>query len=164
MILSRELEYDAYFLTPYDGGTGLTLIRDKHLSHAERRPLARIITVFPQAIDALTVFDHRAAFTGYVHDYGLIATDHPGGLRVTQGKDELVATFDERNRLTGIEGTVAAEPPRPVRSAARKKPAKKPAKKSARKPAPKAPQKVRPSKKPMKKAAQKPARKPGKKR
>ena len=113
MILSRELEYDAYFLTPYDGGTGLTLIRDKHLSHAERRPLARIITVFPQAIDALTVFDHRAAFTGYVHDYGLIATEHPGGLRVTQGKDELVATFDDATDSPGSRGPSQLSRPGP---------------------------------------------------
>ena len=160
IILSRELDYNAYFLTPYDGGTGLTLIRDKRLIFAERRPLARILTVFPQVIDALTVFDHRAAFTSYVLDYGLIATDIPGGVRVAQGKDELVATFDDRNRLTGIEGTVAAEPPRPVGSAARKRPGKKPARKPARKPT----RKPRAASKPMKKAARKPVRKAGKKR
>jgi hypothetical protein len=154
MVLSRELGFNAYFLTPYDGGTGLTLIRDKRLVPVERRPLARIMIVFPQVIDALTVHDHRVAFASYVHDYGFDAIDIPGGIRVSQGKDVIVAHFDDRNRLTGIEGTVTAEPPRPARSAARKKPAKKTAKKVARKPVPKA------SRKPLKTATRKkPARK-----
>jgi hypothetical protein len=162
MVLSRELDFNAYFLTPYDGGTGLTLIRDKRLAHTERRPLARIMTVFPQVIDALTVYDHRAAFISYVRDYGLTATDVAGGVRVTHDKGELVASFDDRNRLTGIQGNVTAEPPRPVRSAARKKPAKKPTRTSA----PKARRK--PAKPTANSSRKKPARKPagraGKKR
>jgi hypothetical protein len=158
MILSRELDFNAYFLTPYDGGTGLTLIRDKRLAHAARNPLARIMTVFPQVIDALTVFDHRVAFTSYAHDYGLVATDVPGGVKVSHGKDQLVASFDDRNRLTGIDGTIVAEPPKPVRSAARKKPPKKPAKKTARSAAKKT------ARKPARKPTRKPTRKSGQKR
>ena len=169
MVLSRELEFNAYFLTPYDGGTGLTLIRDKRLAHTERRPLARVMTVFPQVIDALTVYDHRAAFISYIRDYGLTATDDAGGVRVTHDKGELVASFDDRNRLTGIEGTVTAEPPKPVRSAARKKPPRKAAKKApsrlragARKPAKSAQKKrVKPV---SKRPTRKPARRAGKKR
>lgn len=169
MVLSRELDFNAYFLTPYDGGTGLTLIRDKRLAHPERRPLARIMTVFPQVIDALTVYDHRAAFNSYVRDYGLMASDIPGGVRVTHDRGELVAAFDDRNRLTGIEGTVTAEPPKPIRSAARKKPPRKAAKKApsrpragARKPA-KSVQKKR-VKPVSKRPTRKPVRRAGKKR
>ena len=162
MVLSRELDFNAYFLTPYDGGTGLTLIRDKRLAHTERKPLARIKTVFPQVIDALTVHDHRLAFASYVHDYDFTATDIPGGIRVKQGKDELVARFDDRNRLTGIDGTITAGPPRPARSAARKKPAKKATRKPARKPLRKISKKTANSSR--KKPARKPTRTTGKKR
>jgi hypothetical protein len=119
MVLARELGYNAYHLTPYEGGTGLTIIRDNRLDFTERRPLVRLITIFPQVIDALTVFDHRAAFIGHAHDYQLAITEVPGGVRVTHGKDELVARFDDRNRLTGLEGTVTAEKPKPARSASR---------------------------------------------
>jgi uncharacterized protein DUF6882 len=158
MILSRELDYSAYFLTPYDGGTGLTLIRDKRLAFTERRPLARIMTVFPQVVDALTVFDHRIAFTNYALSYGLSTADVPGGVRVRLEPDELVATFDDRNRLIELRGTVAAEQPRPVRSAARKGPVKRPARQSPRRSAKK------PAKKPMKRPPRKPVRKAGKKK
>jgi hypothetical protein len=154
MILSRELEFNVYFLTPYDGGTGLTLIRDKRLASVERRPLVRVMSVFPQVIDALTVFDHRTAFTSYALEYGLVTADVPGGVRVTQGSDELVATFDERNRLTGITGTVVAEAPGPVKSAARKRPTRQPARKPARKPTRK------PAKATARKLKKKPARRP----
>jgi hypothetical protein len=157
MVLSRELDFNAYFLTPYDGGTGLTLIRDKRLAHTERHPLARIRSVFPQVIDALTVYDHRAAFISHVRDYGLTATDVPGGVRVAHDRGELVASFDDRNRLTGIEGTVTAEPPRPVLSAARKKPAKKSSKESAPK------TRRKPTKQTANRSKKKPARKAGKK-
>lgn len=164
MILSRELGYSAYYLTPYDGGTGLTIIRDKRLESTERRPLVRIITVFPQVIDALSVLDHRTAFTSYAHDYGLATSDVPGGVKVIDGKDELVATFDDLGRLTGLSGTINPEAPRPTKKAASKKqpiqkmPARKVGESSAR----------RTNKNTIKKAAKKPvkkvAKKPGKKR
>jgi hypothetical protein len=169
MVLSRELDFNAYFLTPYDGGTGLTLIRDKRLAHTERHPLARIRSVFPQVIDALTVYDHRAAFISHVRDYGLTATDVPGGVRVAHDRGELVASFDDRNRLTGIEGTVTAEAPRPVRSAARKKPPRKAPKKTSRRPQAAARKSTKTvarkaAKKPVQKPARKPSRRTGKKR
>jgi hypothetical protein len=135
MVLARELGYSAYYLTPYDGGTGLALIRDKRLDFTERRPLVRLITVFPQLIEALGVLDHKAAFLSYVADYGLPATDTPDGVRVAFGKDELSARFDEFNRLTGIEGTVTAEVLAPGQKSGQdktvKRPAKKPVKKAA---------------------------------
>ena len=155
MILARELDYNAYYLTPYDGGRGLVLIRDKRLDFTERRPLARILSIFPQVIGAMTVFDHEAAFRGYAHDYGLTVSDIPGGVRVSDGKDELTATFDDLGRLTGLEGTVTPEAPKPAKKmVAKKHPSRKPIRKSTKKMA----------KKPFKKAARKPVKKAGKKR
>jgi len=145
MLLTRELGFSAYYLTPYDGGTGLTLIRDKRLDFTERRPLVRLITVFPRLIEDLSVLDHKAALLSYIADYGLAASETPDGVRVAFGKDELVARFDELNRLTGIEGTVTAEVLAPARKSDQKRskklPAKKPVKKASaqvtvRKPSP----------------------------
>jgi len=135
MILARELDYNGYYLTPYDGGAGLTIIRDKRLNFTERRPLMRIITIFPQVVDALTVFDHKTAFTSYAVSYGVAVTEEPGRVRLTHGKDELVATFDDLNRLTGIEGTVTAEVLKPAKKVTKKRAkTKKPAARKAAKP------------------------------
>jgi hypothetical protein len=154
IILSRELDYDAYYTFPYDNGTALLLIRDKRLAFTEKHPLRRVITIFPQVLSALPVFDHKAAFTNYAKDYGLTVTDVPGGVKATDGKDELTATFDDLGRLTQLEGTATPEEPKPATKVTKKKPAAKkttkkpPAKKAAKKPA-----------KPVKKSAKKAGKK-----
>src|SRR5262249_7437197 len=147
IVLGAELGYDAYYTVPYQGGRALVLIRDDRLQFTERHPLRRILTVFPQVISALPVFDHRAALANYAAAYGLTATDVPGGVKLTSGKDELTAQFDDHGRLTELSGTVTPET----------KPAKKTAKKAAKKPVKKTAKKV------VKKAAaptKKPAKKP----
>jgi hypothetical protein len=158
MILSRELGYNGYYLTPYDGGTGLTIIRDKRLDFTERRPLVRIITVFPQVIDALTVFDHKAALTSYASDYGVIVVEEPGRVKLAQGKDELIASFDDLNRLTGIEGTVTAEVLKPAKKMTKPPTTRRP-KKVAKRAAAKSPANKPPAKtKPVAKKSAKPAK------
>lgn len=147
MILTRELDYNGYYLTPYDGGTGLTIIRDKRLDFTERQPLVRIITIFPQVIDALTVFDHKAAFMGYANDYGVAVAEEPGGVKLTHGKDELIATFDDLGRLTGIEGTVTAEVFKPVKKTMAKPVKASRPKNTTKKPAAKIAARKRPAKK-----------------
>jgi hypothetical protein len=153
MILARELDYNGYYLTPYDGGAGLTIIRDKRLNFTERRPLMRIITIFSQVVDALTVFDHNTAFTSYAAGYGVAVAEEPGRVKLTHGKDELIATFDDLNRLSGIEGTVTAEVLKPAKKVTKTKPVKS-TKTSVKKPAVKK----------TAKAAKRPPPKPGKKR
>lgn len=157
IVLGRELGYDAYQIIPYKGGRGLALIRDKRLEFTEKHPLRRIITVFPQVLGELPVFDHKTAFVEYVKDYGLNPVEVPGGVKVIDGKDELIATFDDGGRLTELEGTVQPEVLKIAKKkVAAKKPVKKPAKKVkaaakkvTKKPAPK------PAKKPVKKTAKK---------
>jgi hypothetical protein len=168
VVLAGELGYDAYYSAPTGGGRALILIQDDRLSFAERKPLVRVLTVFPSVITALPVFDHKAALRSYGEAYGIHVADETGGLRLTHGKDHLTAAFDTRGRLTSLEGTVAPEPAKP---AAAKKPAKKVAKKPpAKKVAAKAVKKSAPARKAAKPAAKKkPAKKvakkkPGKKR
>ncbi|MCI0700291.1 MAG: hypothetical protein L0241_04335 [Planctomycetia bacterium] len=167
-ILSRELEFDAYYLTPYDGGCGLVLVRDDRLKVAEKHPLRRILTVFPQVISALPVYDHKAAFTRYAHDYGVSVGEELHQVKLLAGKDSLTATFDERDRLTKLEGTVQPEEPpakKPSKKAAKGQANKKPTRKATPKPAAKKSTK-KPAGKLTKKSAltKKPTKKPGKKR
>ena len=134
-ILVGELDYDGYFVAPYDGGQALLLLRDDRLRVNEKHPLARVLSVFPQAIAALPVPNHRDAFTNYVRSYGLTFTEEGGQVKVTGSeKGELTATFDERGRLTSLVGTGIAMPkPRPTAPKKKVKPKKKPVPMKAKK-------------------------------
>jgi hypothetical protein len=115
--LAPELGYDAYYIA--DGGRTTILIRDDRLKPTEKHPLRRVRTVFPQVIAQLPVLDHKAAFASYARDYGLTVQETPHAGTVVAGTDSLTATFDEQNRLTKLEGTVAPEPAGSGRSRAR---------------------------------------------
>jgi hypothetical protein len=175
VVLGTELGYDAYFVAPYDGGEALVLIREDKLKIPVKKPLSRILMQFPKLLTAHVLFDHKSVLRGYADDYGIATTEEDGGLKLTHGKDHLLATFDDRGRMTSLEGTVEAEPkfvakqpkpkppvkkakPKVVKAAARK--AAKPVKVTPKKAVKKA---VKPSAKkaPAKTAGKK---KPGKKR
>lgn len=134
IVLGRELEYHAYFTIPHEGGRATLLIRDRRLDFKERKPLRRILSLFPEVIRKFPVFDHRLALASYAADYGVSVVDGPTGLRLSHGKDELTATFDDDGRLSGLTGTVAPEPRPAAKKAApaRKKTVKKAASSSAR--------------------------------
>jgi hypothetical protein len=163
-ILTRELDYDAYHIVEEDSYDSAILIRHDKLKSNERFPLHRVQTVFPQVLDELPVFDHRKALSAYAQEYGLTVTAESGTLKITDGKNgELVATFDDHDKLTDLSGTGIAAPPVKAKKVAKvTKVAKKPA---AKKPVAKKP--AKPAKKaPAKKVAVKkaPAKKPAKKR
>ena len=148
-ILSHELGFDAYHVEREDDYDSAILVRNEKLKAAERYPLHRVQTVFPKVVAELPVPDHRAALAAYARDYGLSVTEIPHTLKITDGKGELTATFDEHDQLAKLDGTNVAVPP------ARKKVAKKPAAKTvAKKPAA-----AKAVKKPAPKAKAKPAAK-----
>ena len=68
------------------------------------------------------MFDHRAALTEYARGYGLGVTPAAGVLKITDGKGELTATFDDRDWLGKLDGANVAVPP--AKKLAAKKPAK----------------------------------------
>jgi hypothetical protein len=157
-ILARELAYDAYHIASEDSYDSAILIRHDKLKFTERYPLHRVQTVFPQVIDELPVFDHRAALTAYAHDYGLNVTADHGTRKITDGKGgELTATFDDHDRLTDLSGTGIAIPP--VKKVKKVTKVVKAAK-AAKKPTKKAPVKKVAAKVTAKPAATKPAKKP----
>lgn len=162
VILARELGYDAYQVMPYDGGEALVLIRDERLKFTEKRPLVRIVTMFPLLPRGMPVPDHKAALTAYARDYGLIVTEQDGALKITDGKDELTATFDGMGRVATLEGIAVPAPepePEPPAKPAKKAPAKK---KTAAKKMPVAKKKVKTAAKPIP-AAKKPTKTAAKK-
>lgn len=125
-IFSHELGYEAYHVEHDAVADSVILIRYDKLKVPERYPLHRVQTLFPRVIDTFTLFDHRAALAAYARDYGLAVAEMPHGLTISDGTGQLVATFDEYDRLTQLAGTNIATPPKKPNTPP-KKPKKKPA-------------------------------------
>jgi hypothetical protein len=107
-IVVGELQFDAYYTIPFTHGRATAVIRDKRLQSHVPNPVARIVTVFPQALAAFPIPDHEAAFVAYAKWYDLTIEKTPGIMHVlSHGKRALKATFDNRKRLTELEGTVS---------------------------------------------------------
>ncbi|HEY3789947.1 MAG TPA: hypothetical protein VGL71_13900, partial [Urbifossiella sp.] len=123
-VLVGELDYDAYFVAPYEGGQHLLLLRDDRLRSPEKNSMARVLSIFPQVLAALPVPDPRDALTHYAKSYALTTTDLGDETKITgTGNGELLATFDDRGRMKSLVGTGVAVPqPRPVASGKKKKP------------------------------------------
>jgi hypothetical protein len=98
----------AHFRGPYEGGAVLLLITDQRLQFDVEEPLRRVLTVFPQAIAALVMADHREALRGYLQHYDLQAEENGNVLLLRQhGQVVLQAEFDEHRRLRQLKGTLA---------------------------------------------------------
>lgn len=107
LIASGVFEANGYYRGPYTGGAAFFLIKDENFPKRDVLPLARIVSVFPQAISAMEIKNHKLAFLGYVEDYGLVAEEKRNGVVVKEdGSPVLRASFDEQNRLTKLEGSV----------------------------------------------------------
>jgi hypothetical protein len=66
--------------------------------------------VFPQAITALEIADHRLALAGYLAYYGLSWQADGDTLLVREGAKAVVrATFDGQGRLTKLDTTIKAD-------------------------------------------------------
>ena len=77
--------------------------------------MQRVLTVFPQAIAAMELPDHREALRGYLGHYGLVPEDEDGCLVLRDGGEELLrAEFDDQNRLTRLTGTIGPTSPTPT--------------------------------------------------
>jgi hypothetical protein len=106
-IVAGELGFDAYYTMPFEHGRFAAVIRDDRLRTGVPDPVARMLTVFPQALAAFPVPDHRVAFAAYARWYGLPIRETPQTIHVlADGKDALKAKFDRRGRLTELKGTV----------------------------------------------------------
>jgi hypothetical protein len=71
MIASGVCEADAYYRGPYEGGAAFLLIKDAAFPRRRESPLARLGHVFPQAIAAFAIADHRLALTSYLDQAGI---------------------------------------------------------------------------------------------
>ena len=107
-IVAGEFGFDAYYTIPFEHGRAAAVIRDDRLRMEVPNPIARIIIIFPQAIAALPVLNHREAFVAYARWYGLAVKETPEGASVLdKGKELVKAEFDHLQRLTKLTGTVS---------------------------------------------------------
>jgi hypothetical protein len=107
MIASGLCRAEAYYRAPYDGGAMFLLIQDDTFPRCQEPPLARVASVFPQAVAALHIPNHRLALAGHLAHYGLDGRDEGDRVVVREGgQPVLTATFDESDRLTKLDVTV----------------------------------------------------------
>lgn len=108
-VVAGELGFDAYYTIPFEHGRAAAMIRDDRLRAEAPNAVARIVTVFPKALSALPVPDHREAFVAYVEWHGLTVKETPQRVSVLDnGKEVLTATFDDLKRLTELKGAVGS--------------------------------------------------------
>ncbi len=99
-----------YYRGPYEGGAAFLLITDDALQLQVDDPLQRILAVFPQAIAAMEIADHREALRGHLEHYGFKPNNEGEALIVRQqGQEVLRAEFDEHGRLRELKGTIGQE-------------------------------------------------------
>jgi len=109
-VVAGELGFDAYYTIPFEHGRAAAVIRDGRLRAEVPNPAARIVSVFPQALAAFPVPNHREAFAAYAAWHGLAVEEAPRGVSVLDnGKEVLKAEFDHLNRLTELKGTVGPD-------------------------------------------------------
>jgi hypothetical protein len=107
LIASGLCQANAYYRAPYDGGALFLLIQDDIFPRCQEPPLARIASVFPQAIAAPDIANHRLALAGHLAHYGIDGRDEGDRVLVREaGQPVLTATFDEVDRLTKLNVTV----------------------------------------------------------
>lgn len=98
----------AYFRIPNADGALYVAIKDANFKQNTDRSLARLATVFPQAIAAFPMKNHISALKGYVDYLGLkIGVEGKGLFVADDSGGRLVAQFDERKRLAKLKGSLA---------------------------------------------------------
>lgn len=105
MIASGLLGANAYYRGPYDGGALYMLIFDPNYPADTRKPTQRVAFAFPQFIQNVQVFDHKAAFQHYAEASGLTveSTEGEQNLIATGADgDSVRATFDVQKRMTQL--------------------------------------------------------------
>jgi hypothetical protein len=107
LIASGICKANAYYRAPYDGGAAFLLIRDDRFPKQSEPPLARIVKVFPEALAALPIQNHRLALSSYLDYYGIPAKPDGDSIVVHDGEEPaLTANFDEQDRLTSLDVTI----------------------------------------------------------
>ncbi|MGE3808983.1 MAG: DUF6882 domain-containing protein, partial [Gemmataceae bacterium] len=77
------LECDAYYAAPYGKGVAFLLLKDERLERNVDNALARIVSIFPQALNAYPIADHKLALGGYLEDFGFEPEAGDEGLSVS---------------------------------------------------------------------------------
>ena len=109
IIASGICRANAYYRAPYDGGAAYLLIQDENFPVCQEPPLARLLSVFPQAISSIEIPDHRLALIGYLDYHGIGFEETVSQVVVKEnGEEVLTATFDEQKRLTNLEARIDA--------------------------------------------------------
>lgn len=101
-VLAHLAGCDAYYRGPYEGGAAFFVLRDPRLQLPSPDAI-HISTLFPQAISALPLSNHRTAFMGYLEECGIAAQVDGDQVHVVIGNSDLTARFDTLDRLADMQ-------------------------------------------------------------
>ncbi|MCA9803725.1 MAG: hypothetical protein KC777_17260 [Cyanobacteria bacterium HKST-UBA02] len=95
---------DAFFCGPYENGGVFLLLTDFPQLPVPENPAVRMTSIFPLLVSNVPVDNHRAAFEGYAKYYGFVTEQDQSEVVARHEKfGELVAEFDEMNRMTSLD-------------------------------------------------------------
>lgn len=105
IIASGEFNASAYYAGDYGEGIALMLVKSALVDSLDYNEEARILTTFPQLISNFTV-NHRRALIAYLEAKGYGYTEKGKELVANKRGNEIVATFDNENRLSKLNGEI----------------------------------------------------------
>ncbi len=93
----------AYYLADHGPGILLLTLESERIDQVPKNDFARITSVFPQVIKAFDMH-HRPAFIHYLTQKGYPVTETANAVSAETDAGALTATFDDRGRLTNLQG------------------------------------------------------------
>lgn len=105
IIASGILKSSAYYCGDYGDGIALMTIKSDKVDKVAFNEVQRIVSTFSSLISVCEM-NHRETFANYLHAKGYSLTLNNEKTIASKGENEIIASFDEFNRLTDINTTI----------------------------------------------------------
>ncbi|MCC4591911.1 hypothetical protein LL974_12265 [Xanthomonas campestris pv. cannae] len=106
-LLAGALRGRCYYRAPYDGGALFFLLDEVPaavFAPCDDARVLRLLGELPMQFE----LDHRAMTDGFLADQGFALQREPAQTVATRGNTRIVLAFDAQERLTGVQGQLAA--------------------------------------------------------
>lgn len=105
LIASGKFGSSAYYAGDFGSGIILLTLNSKEVDAVQYDEQGRILTVFPEIVNVFAV-NHRRALKNYLEAKGYGTTEGEGSLSGKKGDNVIEASFDEKGRLTSMNGEI----------------------------------------------------------
>lgn len=105
VIASGVCDASAYYCGNFGQGIVLMTLKSEELDNMEFNEEARILTTFPNLINIFEV-DHKRSLKAYLEKKGYQLSENGDQLTAAKKGKSLHASFDEKGRLTSLNGNI----------------------------------------------------------